>query len=72
MSIVLHPLHQLLGESREWQWSEQCELAFTEAKGMITSEQVLMRYDPALPVRLHQLASVRFFHPSILVAAKGR
>ena len=52
VSIVLHPLHQLLGESREWQWSERCELAFTEAKGMITSEQVLMRYDPALPVRL--------------------
>ena len=52
VSIVLHPLHQFLGESREWQWSERCELAFTEAKGMITSEQVLMRYDPALPVRL--------------------
>ena len=52
VSIVLHLLHQLLGESREWQWSERCELAFTEAKGMITSEQVLMRYDPALPVRL--------------------
>ena len=52
VSIVLHPLHQFLGESREWQWSERCELAFTEAKGMITSEQVLMRYDPSLPVRL--------------------
>ena len=52
VSIVLHPLHQLLGQNREWQRSEQCELAFTEAKGIITSEQVLMCYDPALPVWL--------------------
>ena len=52
VSIVLYPLHQLLGQSREWQWSEQCELAFTEAKGIITCKQVLMCYDPALPVWL--------------------
>ena len=51
-STVLHPLHQLLEQGREWQWTEQCERAFTEAKRMITSEQVLTHYDPALPVRL--------------------
>ena len=37
---------------REWQWTEQCEQAVTEAKRMITSEQVLTHYDPALLVRL--------------------
>ena len=51
-STVLHPLHQLLEQDSEWQWTEQCEQAFTEAKRMITSEQVLTHYDPALPVRL--------------------
>ena len=51
-STVLHPLHQLLEQNSEWQWTEQCEQAFTEAKRMITSEQVLTHYDPGLPVRL--------------------
>ena len=51
-STVLHPLNQLLRQDSEWQWTEQCERAFTEAKRMITSEQVLTHYDPALPVRL--------------------
>ena len=51
-STVLHPLHQLLEQNSEWQWIEQCEQAFTEAKSLITSEQVLTHYDPALPVRL--------------------
>ena len=43
-STVLHPLHQLLEQNSEWQWTEQCEQAFTEAKRMITSEQVLTYY----------------------------
>ena len=51
-STVLHPLHQLLEQNSKWQWTEQCEQAFTEAKRMITSEQVLTHYDPALQVRL--------------------
>ena len=51
-STVLHPLHQLLEQNSEWQWTEQCEQAFTEAKRMITSAQVLTHYDPMLPVRL--------------------
>ena len=44
--------HQLLEQDSEWQWTEQCEQAFTEAKCMITSEQVLTHHYPALPVRL--------------------
>ena len=31
-STVLHPLRQLLEQISEWQWTEQCEQAFTEAK----------------------------------------
>ena len=51
-STVLHPLYQLLEQNSVWQWTEQCKEAFTEAKHMITSEQVLTHYDPVLPVRL--------------------
>ena len=51
-STVLHPLHQLLEQNSEGQWTEQCEQAFTVAKRMITSEKVLTHYDPVLPVRL--------------------
>ena len=39
-SSVLHPLHQLLEQNSKWQWTEQCEQAFTEAKRIITSTQL--------------------------------
>ena len=52
VSAVFHPLHHLLEQDSEQQWSEECMQAFTEAKHMITSEQVLTHYGPALPVRL--------------------
>ena len=75
-STVLHQLHQLLEQNSVWQWTEQCEQVFTEAKCMITSKQVLTHYDPVLPVRLacdvSPMASVRFFHMSCWTAAKGR
>ena len=51
-STVLHPLHQLLEQDNEWQWTEQCEQAFTEANRMITSEPLLRLHDPALSVRV--------------------
>ena len=51
-STLLHLSHQLSEQDSEWQWTEQCEQVFTEAKRMITSEQVLTHFDPALLVRL--------------------
>ena len=51
-STLLHTSHQLSEQDSEWQWTEQCEQVFTEAKRMITSEQVLTHFDPALLVRL--------------------
>ena len=52
LSTILHPLHQLLEQGNKWQWTEQCEQAFSKAKLLITSELVLTHYDPALPVTL--------------------
>ena len=51
-STLLHTSHQLSEQDSEWQWTEQCQQVFTEAKRMITSEQVLTHFDPALLVRL--------------------
>ena len=51
-ATILHPLHQLLEQGNKWQWTEQCEQAFSKAKLLITSELVLTHYDPALPVTL--------------------
>lgn len=51
-ATVLHPLHQLLEQDREWEWTEHCEKAFNEAKRLITSDLVLTHYDPSLPVKL--------------------
>jgi len=40
-----------LEKNHQWKWTEQCEIAFHKVKEMITSEQVLMHYDPSLPLR---------------------
>ena len=52
LSTVVHPLNQLLENSCQWKWTEQCQTAFHNVKDMITSEQVLTHYDPSLPLRL--------------------
>ena len=51
-STVLHPLHHLLKRDSKWEWTEQCEQAFQEAKRLITFKQLLTHYNPALPVKL--------------------
>ena len=33
-------------------WSKECEQAFNETKSLITSKQVLVHYDPDLPIRV--------------------
>ena len=59
-STVLHPLHQLLEQNSLWQWTEQCEQAFTEAKRMITSEQVLTQV--LIMIQCYQLGSHVMLH----------
>ena len=51
-STILHPLHQLLEQNSEWEWTGQSEQAFIEANRILTSGQVVTHYDPALPVKL--------------------
>ena len=45
-SSKMHPLYQLLSNKTEWLWSKECEIAFLWATDVLSSEQVLVHYDP--------------------------
>ena len=57
LSTVVWPLNKMLEKGRKWQWTGQCEEAFTETKRMISSDQVLTHYDPQVPTQLECDAS---------------
>ncbi|KAJ8871342.1 hypothetical protein PR048_027659 [Dryococelus australis] len=47
-----HPLHRLLCKNTIFKWTSKCEAAFLKMKQAIDSDQVLVPYDPDLPVQL--------------------
>ena len=57
VATVLHPLNSLLQVKTSWKWTKDCELAFKNAKVLITSDKVLTHYNPDLPLRLASDAS---------------
>ena len=57
LSSILQPLNRLLKRNQEFTWSPQCEEAFNKAKYSLTSSNVLVHYDPNLPVVLECDAS---------------
>lgn len=50
--IVQAPLYRLLRKGYEWKWAKPEGEAFAEAKKLLTSSQLLVHYDPALPIVL--------------------
>ena len=52
LSTLLHPLNVLLKEGHPWNWSQECEAAFQEAKRQLSSAPVLVHYHPNLPIHL--------------------
>ena len=46
MSTVVHPLYDLLNKSTKWKWTEDEEQAFKLAKELLTSNSVLIHFDP--------------------------
>ncbi|XP_061152316.1 uncharacterized protein K02A2.6-like [Syngnathus typhle] len=52
LSTVLHPLNALLHQKAKWDWTKDCEQAFTKAKELIISDKVLTHFDPKLPLCL--------------------
>ena len=51
LSTLAHPLYELLG-NKPWNWSPNCDKAFSDVKCALTSETVLPHYNPSLPVEL--------------------
>lgn len=52
LSTLLHPLYALLKKDQAWEWSTNCEHAFSEVKTILASDKVLCHYDASLPLVL--------------------
>ena len=57
LSSKMHPLFELLRHEIPWDWTKECDRAFQYAKGVISSDQVLVHYDPRKPLVLSVDAS---------------
>jgi hypothetical protein len=51
------PLYNLLKDNSKFIWNEKCRDAFQKIKELVTSDQVLVHYDPQKPVTLATDAS---------------
>jgi len=47
VATVLEPLHQLLRKGSKWQWLEEQQEAFEEAKELLQSAELLVHFDPS-------------------------
>ena len=52
LASLIQPLNNLLQHKRKWKWTTACNNAFQQAKEELSSSQVLVHYDPALPLTL--------------------
>ena len=52
LSTHLAPLYKLLGKNVKWKWSSKQDKAFRESKELLTSSQLLVHFDPKLPLLL--------------------
>src|SRR5204862_209778 len=52
LATLLHPLNQLLRKGNPFNWSPSCEKSYRKIKEMITSVDVLVNFDPCLPLVL--------------------
>ena len=52
LSTLIHLLNKLLRREAPWKWTEQCTDAFKAAKARIVEPNVLVHYNPDLPIRL--------------------
>ena len=52
LSSTVHPLNELLQQSKRWKWSTECSQAFQQAKQTLSSANIVTHYDPFLPLTL--------------------
>ena len=51
-ATILAPLNDLLRKDAKWIWAEECQKSFELAKQTLVSSDVLMHYNPDLPIRM--------------------
>ena len=51
-ATLLAPLNELLRKDAKWKWTQRCQSSFEQAKQTLMSSEVLIHYNPALPIRL--------------------
>ena len=49
-STILAPLNALL--RKDWSWTPECQRSFDKAKATLVGSDVLMHYDPLLPIKM--------------------
>ena len=52
LATHLAPLYKLLGTKVKWKWTSKQDKAFRESKELLTSSQLLVHFDPKLPLLL--------------------
>ena len=52
MSTLTKPLNELLEQGWKWLWTPECEDAFGVLKNALTSDNLLMHYDPDMPLKM--------------------
>lgn len=51
-ATIVNPLYKLLQKNVKWDWSPECENAFSNAKNSLKSREVLTFYNPNLPIKV--------------------
>ena len=54
LATILHPLNRFLEQGQKWEWTEECSSAFCKVKELITSDMVLIHYDPKFTNRIRR------------------
>ncbi|GBN76577.1 Retrovirus-related Pol polyprotein from transposon 17.6 [Araneus ventricosus] len=57
VSTITYPLRKLLRKNQKFYWNKECQQAFLKLKEEISSDRVLVPFDPELPVTLATDAS---------------
>ena len=52
LSTTVQPLNHLLCQNVAWEWTTDCQTAFDKLKEKLASSEVLVHYDPNLPLKL--------------------
>ena len=57
LSTLLAPLHEMTRQNTKWKWGPTQQNAFDESKALLVSSDVLVHYNPELPIILSSDAS---------------